>query len=204
MPKIISIENKTKKLDEGFQLKYCDTFLTQLRGLMFRSRLGRDEGLILVGMQDSRLESSIHMFFVSFDLTVLWLNSEMKVVDKVLAKSWHPMYFSKQPAKYVVEIHSERWGDFEIGPVSITGKEATVQVRVWSGLRSHGPDGPLAPAERKAMRTRIEPQQLKVYLVDVGEGFQIKDFEFAPSGQGSQRLPAFHVRPWLKDLAEKP
>lgn len=96
------------------------------------------------------------------------------------------------------------WGDFEIGPVSITGKEATVQVRVWSGLRSHGPDGPLAPAERKAMRTRIEPQQLKVYLVDVGEGFQIKDFEFAPSGQGSQRLPAFHVRPWLKDLAEKP
>lgn len=97
------------------QIKYCDTFLTQFRGLMFRSRLTRDEGLVLVGTRDSRLESSIHMFFVAFDLTVLWINADMKVVDKVLAKSWRPMYFSKQPAKYVVEIHPERWGDFEIG-----------------------------------------------------------------------------------------
>ena len=82
---------------------------------MFRSRLARDEGLVLVGIKDSRLDSSIHMFFVSFDLTVLWVNSEMKVVDKILAKSWRPMYFSKKPARYVVEIHPERWGDFEIG-----------------------------------------------------------------------------------------
>ena len=115
MPNTISIENKTKNTDGGFRLKYCDTFLTQLRGLMFRSRLARDEGLVLVGIKDSRLDSSIHMFFVSFDLTVLWVNSEMKVVDKILAKSWRPMYFSKKPARYVVEIHPERWGDFEIG-----------------------------------------------------------------------------------------
>jgi uncharacterized membrane protein (UPF0127 family) len=115
MPKTISIENKNKKLDGVLQIKYCDTFLTQFRGLMFRSRLSRDEGLVLVGTRDSRLESSIHMFFVSFDLTVLWVSADMKVVDKVLAKSWRPMYFSKQPAKYVVEIHPERWGDFEIG-----------------------------------------------------------------------------------------
>ena len=115
MPKTIFIENKNKKLDGVLQIKYCDTFLTQFRGLMFRSRLSRDEGLVLVGTRDSRLESSIHMFFVSFDLTVLWVSADMKVVDKVLAKSWRPMYFSKQPAKYVVEIHPERWEDFEIG-----------------------------------------------------------------------------------------
>ncbi len=115
MPKTISIENKNKKLDGAFRLKYCDTFLTQLRGLMFRSRLAPDEGLVLVGTRDSRLESSIHMFFVSFDLTVLWVGADMKIVDKVLAKSWKPMYFSKYPAKYVIEIHPERWADFEIG-----------------------------------------------------------------------------------------
>ena len=115
MPKTISIEKKTKPLDGGFQLKYCDTFSTQLRGLMFRTRLGKNEGLILAGTRDSRLDSSIHMFFVFFDLTVLWINSDMKVVDKVLARSWRPMYFSREPAKYVVEIHSARWGDFEIG-----------------------------------------------------------------------------------------
>ena len=115
MPKTVSLEVKNKKLDEGLRLKYCDTFLTQLRGLMFRSRLAPDEGLVLVGTRDSRLESSIHMFFVSFDLTVLWVNSDMKVVDKALARSWHPMYASKQPAKFVVEIHPDHWGNFEIG-----------------------------------------------------------------------------------------
>lgn len=115
MPKTIFLVNKNKSLDGTLRLQYCDTFLSQLRGLMFRPRLARDEGLVLVGTRDSRLESSIHMFFVPFDLTVLWVNSSMKVVDKALAKSWRPVYVSKKPAQYVVEIHPERWNDFEIG-----------------------------------------------------------------------------------------
>ena len=115
MPKTIFLVNKNKSLGGTLRLQYCDTFLSQLRGLMFRPRLVRDEGLVLVGTRDSRLESSIHMFFVSFDLTVLWVDSGMKVVDKALAKSWRPVYVSKKPAQYVVEIHPERWGDFEIG-----------------------------------------------------------------------------------------
>ncbi len=71
--------------------------------------------MLLVGRRDSRLDSSIHMFFVSFDLSVIWINSAMKVVDKELARSWHPAYFAKQPARYVLEVHPERWEDFEIG-----------------------------------------------------------------------------------------
>ncbi len=55
------------------------------------------------------------MFFVSFDLSVIWIDSAMKVVDKVLAKSWRPAYFSKHPARYVLEIHPKRWEDFEVG-----------------------------------------------------------------------------------------
>lgn len=115
MPKNITVQNKNKPIKGALLIKYCDTFFTQLRGLTFRSRLGRDEGLILVGRRDSRLDSSIHMLFVPFDLSVIWVNSRMQVVDKVLAKSWRPAYFSKQPARYVLEIHPDRWGDFEIG-----------------------------------------------------------------------------------------
>jgi uncharacterized membrane protein (UPF0127 family) len=115
MPKQILIENQNRKLDNLPRIKYCDTFLTQLRGFTFRPRLALNEGLLLVGTRDSRLDSSIHMLFVAFDLTVIWINSEMKVVDKVIAKSWRPAYFSKQPAKYVLEIHPEHWGDYEIG-----------------------------------------------------------------------------------------
>jgi uncharacterized membrane protein (UPF0127 family) len=115
MDKYISIENKNRRIDKALQIKYCDTFLTQLRGFTFRSSLARDEGLVLVGTRNSRLDSSIHMFFVSFDLGVIWINSQMQVVDKVLAKSWRPAYFSKHPARYVLEIHPDRLDEFQIG-----------------------------------------------------------------------------------------
>lgn len=94
---------------------YCDSFLCKLRGLMFRSRLSPEEGLLLVEKRDSRLDTSIHMFFVSFDLAVFWINSKMTVVDKVIAKSWRPAYFPKSGAKYTLEIHPVRWEDYEIG-----------------------------------------------------------------------------------------
>ena len=115
MTDYISIENKNRGMDGSVRIKYCDTFLKQLRGFTFHPPLSRDEGLVLVGTRDSRLDSSIHMFFVSFDLCVVWINSQMQVVDKVLAKSWRPAYFSKQPAKYVLEVHPDHWDEFQIG-----------------------------------------------------------------------------------------
>ena len=115
MARTISIENLNRRIDNGLRIKYCDTFLTQLRGFTLRPRLTREEGLVLVGRRNSRIDSSIHMFFVSFDLSVIWINADMQVVDKVLAKSWKPAYFSKQPAKYVLEIHPDRWDDFQVG-----------------------------------------------------------------------------------------
>ena len=115
MPKQILVLNQSRMVDPVPRVEYCDTFLTQLRGLTFRPRLGRDEGLVLAGRRDSRLDSSIHMLFVRFDLAVVWINYNMMVVDKILAKSWRPAYFSKHAAKYVLEIHPDRWDDFEMG-----------------------------------------------------------------------------------------
>lgn len=82
---------------------------------MFRSELGRDEGLLLVEGRDSRVDASIHMFFVPFDLAVFWIDSSMTVVDKLIAKSWKPAYLPKRPARYILEIHPHRLGDYEIG-----------------------------------------------------------------------------------------
>ena len=117
MAKTISIENKNRGIDGALRIKYCDSFLTQLRGLSFHSSLAKDEGLVLVGSRDSRVDASIHMLFVPFDLCVVWINDGMQVVDKVLAKSWRPAYFPKQPAKYALEVHPERWDEFQIGDV---------------------------------------------------------------------------------------
>ena len=111
----IIIHNLNKEINDLSRVGYCDSFLCRLRGLMFRSHLGLNEGLLLVEKRDSRLDTSIHMFFVPFDLAVFWINSEMTVVDKVIAKSWHPAYISKADAKYTLEIHPDRFGDYVLG-----------------------------------------------------------------------------------------
>jgi len=115
MSQSIIINNLNKAIEQPARVGYCDSFLCRLRGLMFRARLKLDEGLVLVEKRDSRLDTSIHMFFVPFDLAVFWINSDMTVVDKVIAKSWRPAYFPKADAKYTLEIHPDRWGDYEIG-----------------------------------------------------------------------------------------
>jgi len=115
MPRPIHIHNLNRKIESPPRVGYCDAFSCRLRGLMFRSKLELDEGLLLVEKRDSRLDTSIHMFFVPFDLAVFWINADMTVVDKIIAKSWHPAYFPKAGAKYTLEIHPDRIGDYEIG-----------------------------------------------------------------------------------------
>lgn len=116
MPRSIFVRNQNQPDLSPARVKYCDSFVCRLRGLMFRSRLDPDEGLLLVqGARDSRVESSIHMLFVPFPLTVVWINTDMEVVDKVLAKAWRPAYFPAAPACYILEIHPGRWGNYQIG-----------------------------------------------------------------------------------------
>lgn len=115
MPNHINVLNLNKPINHPAIVGYCDSFLCRLRGLMFRASLPMDDGLLLVEKRDSRLDTSIHMFFVPFDLAVFWINSEMAVVDKVIAKAWHPAYFPKADAKYTLEVHPDRWRDYEIG-----------------------------------------------------------------------------------------
>jgi uncharacterized membrane protein (UPF0127 family) len=113
--KIIHLENTNQPLPAPLQAVYCDSFLCRLRGLMFRSDLPRNEGLLLVEARDSRLDTSIHMLFVFMDLAVIWINSEFTVVDTVLARTWRPAYAPRRPARYILEIHPSRLNEFKIG-----------------------------------------------------------------------------------------
>ncbi|MFZ5858332.1 MAG: DUF192 domain-containing protein [Chloroflexota bacterium] len=100
---------------DALRVTWCESFLCRLRGLTFRRPITRDEGLLLVFGRDSRVDSSIHMLGVSFDLAVFWINENMQVVDKVVAGAWKPAYFPKSPARYVLEVHASRIDDLEIG-----------------------------------------------------------------------------------------
>lgn len=114
MQKIL-IHNLTRPEMNPLRAGYCVSFWCRLRGLTLRSQLPADEGLLLVESKDSRMDASIHMLLVFMDLGVVWINHDCQVVDMVLAKSWRPAYFPKQPARYVLEINPERLKDFKTG-----------------------------------------------------------------------------------------
>lgn len=94
---------------------WCNTFLCNLMGLMFRRGLEEGEGLLLVAATPSRLGSAIHMFFMFFPIATIWMDSEFCVVDKALAKPWVPMYVPRRPAMYTLESSPSLLDRIEIG-----------------------------------------------------------------------------------------
>lgn len=100
--KIIHVESGRVLLENA---RWCDSYLSKLKGFMFHPELQETEGLVLVEKRDSRVATSIHMFFVSFDLGVVWVNGAGEVVDTAVAKSWKPNYAPQAPARYVIEMH---------------------------------------------------------------------------------------------------
>jgi uncharacterized membrane protein (UPF0127 family) len=85
------------------RVKWCNSFGSKLRGLMFRGAIDPDEGLVLAETRSSIAATSIHMFFVPFDIAAVWLDERHQVVHKTLAKAWRPYYASPQAARYVLE-----------------------------------------------------------------------------------------------------
>jgi len=111
----ILVRNLTRPDVGVIQARWCQSFFSRLRGFTFRSSLEKNEGLVLVEARDSRMDTAIHMFFVWTDLAIAWVNSNNEVVDTTLAKAWRPFYASSKPARYVVEFHPERHGEFQTG-----------------------------------------------------------------------------------------
>lgn len=112
---IVNIYNTDHPLRSPLRLRYCATFLSRLRGLMFHRPLKAEEGILLVQKRENRMDAAIHMFFMRMDLTVVWLNTAREVVDVQLAKQWRPVYTPRKPAKYVMEISTEQLEGFQIG-----------------------------------------------------------------------------------------
>ncbi len=82
---------------------------------MFYPGLDDYKGILLVEKSDSRMNSAIHMFFMRFDIAVIWINAKYQVVDRQLAKKWHPFYMPAVASRFTMETHPDRINDFKIG-----------------------------------------------------------------------------------------
>ncbi len=97
------------------QAKWCSSYFSKLKGFMFRKSINPEEALVFVYPRDNRVNTSIHMFFVPFDLGVVWVNSAGEVVDTVCAKPWRPQYSPSKPACFVIELHPDKLESVKIG-----------------------------------------------------------------------------------------
>jgi uncharacterized membrane protein (UPF0127 family) len=109
------LTNQSKPGNPDLQIRICLDFFSRLMGYMFRRTIGEAEGILLSYPRESRLDSSIHMLFMNFNLAVIWLNGDFKVVDKILARRWRLFYASSKPAAHVLEIHPNHLDTISIG-----------------------------------------------------------------------------------------
>ncbi len=113
--RFVEIHNVSTPLKTPLQAGVCESFVQKLRGLMFYSSIKRSDGRLFIEKEESKLNTSIHMLFMNFDITVVWLDRQLEVVDIILARKWRPYYVPSRPAQFTLELHPSRFDDFHIG-----------------------------------------------------------------------------------------
>jgi len=99
----VLINNASRPLSQPIMAGLADTYLKRLMGLMFKKTLPMNTALLIDERTDSRLNSSIHMLFMNFDIAAIWINSHKQVVHTEVARRWQPYYASPAPARYILE-----------------------------------------------------------------------------------------------------
>ena len=90
-------------------VKICDTFWKRFRGLMFSHR----RTVLLVFDRAGR--HAIHMFFVFFPITVVWLDAGGRVVEAHKASPFSPLHRPREKAERILEIPAHGGLGIEVG-----------------------------------------------------------------------------------------
>ena len=114
MNQLRNILVNNKELSPPIHAMVCEDFFSRLKGLMLKREIPIDYGIILVQKNDSIINSSIHMLGVFMDLGIIWINSQLTIVDIIIAKPWRPIYLPSHPAMYTMEVKPERIQEFQI------------------------------------------------------------------------------------------
>lgn len=115
MSRTIDVHNQSRPDSTPIHAKYCADFWSKFRGLMLHPPLQENEGALLVEDHDNKMNASIHMLFMRFDLCVIWINDAFQVVDVKICQRWKPVYVPAQPARYILETHVSQVNRFRIG-----------------------------------------------------------------------------------------
>lgn len=103
------ILNKDQKIDDVF---YANTFLRRLTGYMFR-RKPHYPAIVFYPCKD------IHTYFMKFDIDLIFLDQDKKVVEIITNVGRNRLIKSKKHVVYTVEVPSGTIMDIVVGDVLI-------------------------------------------------------------------------------------
>lgn len=83
--------------------KEAKTFFSRAIGLMFKGNLEEDTGL-LIKFSSLLTSRSMHSFFMRFPIDLIFIDSDMKVVDLATLKPWR-IYNPKEQCTWVLEVN---------------------------------------------------------------------------------------------------
>jgi len=107
------IHNKKNILKD---MVYATSIGRIARGLMLTGKIGVDRGICMkIPISDSKYNASVTMAFCFLPMDILFVDSEMTVVDKVCLKPWKMSYIPKKPARYVIESSKNKFSKIKIG-----------------------------------------------------------------------------------------
>ena len=115
MQKYAEIVNLDRPDLPHIRARICESFMSRLRGLMFQRTLNPNEGILLAQKTESIIDATIHMLFMQFDLSVVWISSNFEVVDIKYAKPWRIAYSPSKPAQYILELPADQLNYFNVG-----------------------------------------------------------------------------------------
>lgn len=92
------IMKKTKIFPLGIEAKICKSLFSKVKGMMFSLK---PEPLLFVFNNEKY--APIHMFFVFFPLSIIWLSKEKRIADFRILKPFS-FYSPEIKSKYVIEI----------------------------------------------------------------------------------------------------
>jgi uncharacterized membrane protein (UPF0127 family) len=113
--KCVQVRNLSNPLAIPLQLGICDSFISRLKGLMFSKDIDPNGGLFFLNPTEDRINSAIHMFFMNYNLLIIWVDSTGKVVDKIIASRWKTIAAPQRGAKFILETHPGRFLEYNSG-----------------------------------------------------------------------------------------
>ncbi len=104
--------------DLDLEVREVDSFLSKVRGLMFRRKSKFDYCLLFKFKRESKFFSAIHSFFVLFRFDAVFLDEDKEIVDiKRNIRPFNPCIMPGKPSKFLLEMPAGKADeeDLEVG-----------------------------------------------------------------------------------------